>query len=62
MKNEYPLDNNQNHTSIQKLYIYNKKIYQFMIDGHWHNKFKGCRNPNDGIDFAFKNGDCKYRQ
>jgi hypothetical protein len=32
-----------------------------MIDGHWHNKFKGCRNPNDDIDFAFKNGDCKYR-
>lgn len=33
-----------------------------MIDGKWTNKFKGCRNPSDDMQRAFRNGDCKFRQ
>ena len=33
MKNEYPLNNDQYKTAITNLRVYNKKIYQYMIDG-----------------------------
>lgn len=33
-----------------------------MIQGKWTNKFKGCRDPRDDMQHAFKTGDCKFRQ
>jgi hypothetical protein len=47
LKNEYPLRGNSEQSAIQRLVVFNKKIYQYMIDGEWHNKFKGCRTPSD---------------
>lgn len=49
MKNEYPLDGDINSTSIQKLVVMNKKIYQYMISDKWNNKFKGCKHASDDM-------------
>lgn len=64
MKNEYPAANSRDKlsTTIEKLIVINKKIYQYRINGEWHNKFKGCRDPRDDMFEDFKSGTGKYSQ
>lgn len=49
MKNEYPDGCDSSKSAVQRLIVINKKIYQYMVNNVWINKFKGCRNPSDDI-------------